>query len=214
MVNGSQKGPISSLCGEPFSHLFARPSAGCLFMVPWSTLGSLLAPFWLPLAPFWLAFGTFWLPSDSISAPFGLTLAPCSLTFGALESILLTRGGCYFLTFAVSCFFICFYIFVENIMQDLISNILGRRSVIPCRLLPGLLPLHSSLHHFSYAELAMGRNTSCGYWCYIGCLDGIHLRHFFLNTECHTAPQVGNIIFAHALQSGEGDQALTHQIIR
>jgi len=84
MENGSQKGHISAWRGELFSHLFASPSAGCLLMVLWSTLGSLLAPFWLPLAPFWLAFGTFWLPSDSISAPFGLTLAPCSLTFGAL----------------------------------------------------------------------------------------------------------------------------------
>ena len=80
-------------------------------MVPWSTLGSLLAPFWLPLAPFWLAFGTFWLPSDSISAPFGLTLAPCSLTFGALESILLTRGGVLFSHFCCILFLYLFLYF-------------------------------------------------------------------------------------------------------
>jgi hypothetical protein len=127
---------------------------GLTFGSLFASLGSLWARFWHLLASFWLHFGSLWAHFRSLFVNFW-----CSLIHFAHPG----GGGGYCLTFARSCFSICLYIFVENSMQDLISNILGRRSVIPSRLLPGLLPLHSSLHHFSYAELGMGRNISCVY---------------------------------------------------
>ena len=82
--NGSQNAPGKLVRGDPGSILFATFSEGRFLDAFWSPLGSLLAPFWLPLGHFWLPFAHFWLPL----AHFWLTFGVLWLTFGALGSLL------------------------------------------------------------------------------------------------------------------------------
>ena len=82
MEPGSPKPPISSLCGDSFSIIFATFSEGRLFDAFWSPVGSPLAPFWLPLAALWLTLGSLWLHLPSFGRPFGSNCLP----FGSLLS--------------------------------------------------------------------------------------------------------------------------------
>ena len=111
--NGSKMALPRNTCGVTFSDLFATFSRPCLLCWFYVELGSLLAPFWLPLAPFWHPLAHFGRPS----APFWLTFGVPWLTFGALG---LTFGApvarCSHFWCLLASFFILVYIFEENRM--------------------------------------------------------------------------------------------------
>ena len=110
--------------GPPFFHLFRdlfrRSIFWCILVAPWLTFGSLLAPIGSLLAPV----GSLLAPVGSLLAPFGSLLAHfwCPLA----------HFWCPFLHFCsprdpfshfcciLSSFFVSFWIFHENIVQNLI----------------------------------------------------------------------------------------------
>ena len=72
--NASKNGwfPRALHPGAPFSRPFPKIDLWTHFWSPFA-LGSLLAPFWLPLASFWLSFGSllapFWYPLANFCSP-------------------------------------------------------------------------------------------------------------------------------------------------
>ena len=105
--------------GRPFCSLFATLS----FMLIYVDFMLNLAHFGLPFGSRWLTFGSRWLPFGSLLAPFGSLLAHfwCPLAHFWCPFLLFSSPRDQFSHFCciLSSFFISFWIFHENIVQNL-----------------------------------------------------------------------------------------------
>ena len=124
--NGSQNGPADRWDLLLFGSLFATFSRSWILCWFYVELGSLLAPFWVPLAPFWLTFGALRLTFGALGLTFGAPVARCSHFWCLLAS-----------------FLIFVYIFEENHTQ----NHIFRKLLLWIRLLLNQTAISQRMSH-------------------------------------------------------------------